>query len=322
MDKAALVGTALYVGGTLLNAYADLENRANCKRAKAFSNMRVIKDEKRLKNDLNTNGIFVLDDVLTPKELSVVSQELKALDLHFEAQNKEYSETRQDRVIWVRNHVSVEQHKKEMMQRGVLEQGSLEKVLSKILSKNDHQLTKGGLSRALDILQSIANTLVECQYTSMDLVVPMNAQLAAYSRGGGYLAHRDTCNSSVYELGLYQYFLLRRYRRRRFTAILYLNIDNDAENSNFESIDSSNSHESSSSTTDSSWNIHTDGGALRCFIGAAPSDVEGVSAAVVRDIAPTGGRLVIFDSSKTLHQVLPMFSDRNRIALTIWIEEK
>ena len=65
---------------------------------------------------------------------------------------------------------------------------------------------------------------------------------------------------------------------RRLTAILYCNSD---------------------------WDLPEDGGALRCFLGAQANDDIGVTATCVRDISPQGGRLVLFDSQKILHQVLP-----------------
>ena len=53
-----------------------------------------------------------------------------------------------------------------------------------------------------------------------------------------------------------------------------------------------------------------DGGALRCWIkGREPFDV-----------APVGGRLVIFDSGAVEHAVLAASADR--VALTVWINRE
>ena len=76
---------------------------------------------------------------------------------------------------------------------------------------------------------------------------------------------------------------LSDYRGRALTAILYLNDD---------------------------WSVDRDGGALRCWIkGREPFDV-----------APTGGRLVIFDSGTVEHAVLAASADR--VALTVWINRE
>lgn len=57
---------------------------------------------------------------------------------------------------------------------------------------------------------------------------------------------------------------------------------------------------------------HRDGGCLRCFVGAEPDDEYGTTAKVVRDVAPVGGRLVMFRSRDLLHEVRPTKSDKAR----------
>lgn len=71
----------------------------------------------------------------------------------------------------------------------------------------------------------------------------------------------------------------RQANPRRLTAILYLN---------------------------PGWDITRYGGALRTF----PCDGD------PRDIAPLGGRLVLFDSCEVAHEVLPAFAPR--MAITLW----
>eukprot|EP00405_Crypthecodinium_cohnii_P042156 CAMPEP_0206562430 /NCGR_PEP_ID=MMETSP0325_2-20121206/22227_1 /ASSEMBLY_ACC=CAM_ASM_000347 /TAXON_ID=2866 /ORGANISM="Crypthecodinium cohnii, Strain Seligo" /LENGTH=344 /DNA_ID=CAMNT_0054064605 /DNA_START=312 /DNA_END=1342 /DNA_ORIENTATION=+ len=53
----------------------------------------------------------------------------------------------------------------------------------------------------------------------------------------------------------------------------------------------------------------SEGGALRCHLGGASSND-------VLDVLPAGGQLVIFDSRRLLHEVLP--TSERRLALTIW----
>lgn len=106
------------------------------------------------------------------------------------------------------------------------------------------------------------------------LVVPRQCQLAVY-RGDGqasYVRHLDQCPDSMYDLGLLEYWRLQDYRRRRLTAILYLN---DPERSAAE------------------------GGTLRCWV---PNVEDGFDAPV--DIVPQGGTLVIFDSTRYVQWIM------------------
>lgn len=51
---------------------------------------------------------------------------------------------------------------------------------------------------------------------------------------------------------------------------------------------------------------------MRCFLGAKKDDIVGDTATEVLDIIPKGGRMVIFDSTSILHEVLPT-SDRRMV---------
>ena len=114
--------------------------------------------------------------------------------------------------------------------------------------------------------------------------MPRQCQLARYtSRGKGYDRHLDRCALDVYELGLLEWLRLSDYRGRALTAILYLNDD---------------------------WSVDRDGGALRCWIGEREPF----------DVAPVGGRLVIFDAGAVEHAVLAASADR--VALTVWINRE
>jgi SM-20-related protein len=60
-----------------------------------------------------------------------------------------------------------------------------------------------------------------------------------------------------------------------------------------------------------------DSGHLRIYLNADVNDVTGKSATSIRDIAPNGGRMVIFDSKKILHEVCP--THQRRLAITCWV---
>jgi len=112
-------------------------------------------------------------------------------------------------------------------------------------------------------------------------VVPRQCQLARYLPDGSvYVRHLDRCESTLAEMGLLGWLRSSDYRHRTVTAILYLN--------------------------SSKWES---GGNLRCF---DKDDDDSVT-----DVIPTGGTLILFDSSKVEHLVQPSTSDR--YALTCWI---
>eukprot|EP00908_Phaeocystis_cordata_P010339 Transcript_2119.p1 GENE.Transcript_2119~~Transcript_2119.p1 ORF type:complete len:404 (-),score=107.84 Transcript_2119:132-1250(-) len=61
-------------------------------------------------------------------------------------------------------------------------------------------------------------------------------------------------------------------------------------------------------------------GSLVLYLDAAPSDESGRTATSVLEILPVGGRLVIFDSRRVLHEVRPHTRlDVDRLAMTLWI---
>lgn len=77
------------------------------------------------------------------------------------------------------------------------------------------------------------------------------------------------------------------------------------------------SHASRTVIPSKDWHIQSDGGALRCFLDADLSDDTGETATEILDVAPAGGRAVIFQSRKLLHAVQPTW--RSRFAMTAWI---
>ena len=89
---------------------------------------------------------------------------------------------------------------------------------------------------------------------------------------------------------------------REVSAILYLNKWSVSEN------DSENDGHSHSQH----------GGELVLYLGAANDDVSGRSSSRRLLITPIGGRLVLFDSRRMLHEVLPHTSASPRVALTCW----
>ncbi|CAK0842415.1 unnamed protein product [Prorocentrum cordatum] len=120
---------------------------------------------------------------------------------------------------------------------------------------------------------------------------PRRCMAACYEGGAFYTPHRDNdLDPSTGELK----------NRRALTAIFYAN--------------------------DPDWTIEQ-GGALRCHPNVGPAagsaqplkpsqEVPMPEAAGAVDILPSGGRVVLFDSRRLLHEVLPA-KDR-RWAISVW----
>lgn len=196
---------------------------------------------------LEENGIVVLHNVLDKQKLGLARHAIRNLSDKFQDSDNE-AEVRQDQVVFVHPNTN-------------------------------------GLEDCVHLVRGVASELETHQYTvSEEHLVPRQCQLALY-RGDGqsvYNKHLDTCDSTIFELGLLEWLRLSDYRHRVCTVILYLN---DAERTIEE------------------------GGALQCWLPQSPScSIE---------IPPVGGTMVIFQSNLIPHTVLPSSTDR--FALTCWI---
>lgn len=86
--------------------------------------------------------------------------------------------------------------------------------------------------------------------------------------------------------------------------------------------------------TNVGWDAAAQGGCLRLYhpsatAAAIAAEQRGESRSAIQklsahapsiDVAPVAGRIVIFDSAKQLHEVLPTTSGAERLALTLWVE--
>mmetsp|Transcript_3450 Transcript_3450/g.8995 ORF Transcript_3450/g.8995 Transcript_3450/m.8995 type:complete len:346 (-) Transcript_3450:49-1086(-) len=165
------------------------------------------------------------------------------------------------------------------------------------------------LAHCIDLIRGVAFALETWDYSrSSSHRVPLQCQLALYrgDRKSGYARHLDRCRATLEDLGVMEWLRLSDYRSRAVTAILYLNDPGRTP---------------------------ADGGALRCWLrtdnegdrdcsndtGNHKQDDEskGGTFAPPIDVQPTGGTLLIFDSDRLEHMVLP--SSKDRYALTVWV---
>jgi hypothetical protein len=113
----------------------------------------------------------------------------------------------------------------------------------------------------------------------------------------GYVRHLDRCTLSISEMGLLGWLRASDYRHRVITAILYLNSPTWNSGGELRLFDYNNNNTATTSIDD---------------------DVSSGSDNYL-DILPTGGKLILFDSSKVEHQVLASHvGGEDRYALTCW----
>ncbi|GFH52473.1 hypothetical protein CTEN210_08949 [Chaetoceros tenuissimus] len=159
-----------------------------------------------------------------------------------------------------------------------------------VIRESDAKFQHGhdSLIHCIKLLRGVPYLLDRFQYNvSSSFNVPKQCQLSRYISDGqlyGYKRHLDRCTESLSEMGLLGWLRASDYRHRSVTCILYLNSPD--------------------------WNS---GGNLRCYRGKETVEER----ETFTDVNPTGGTLIIFDSEKVEHEVLP--STKDRYALTLWI---
>lgn len=186
--------------------------------------------------------------------------------------------------------------------------------------------------RASHTLRSNGNSETLIAQTEEALLLPSKVMVSVYDGGdASYQPHRDgqpapswrdlvQCAKEVvgqtstmgWRAGAHAMSLsYQRFRseqnHRAYTAILYLNPP--PGNADPDSV--LNIHGAWE------WPVASVGGALRCHVDAAPDDFTGTTANDIMDIAPSGGRCVVFPSRETLHSVQP--TKARRLAMTAWI---
>jgi hypothetical protein len=263
----------------------DAEAPSNC----AFEASSGIIKEHHVR-ELEKKGVVIIRDALGPAAVLAARKDICDFrdggSSNFILSGND-DDVRQDKVAWIKDNIN-----------------------SRTAECQSSDAPKLGedLARCIRLVRGIANALEKMEYTgSFTHKVPRECQLAMY-RGDGlasYERHLDRCISSLEELGLLEWLRLSDYRGRSITAILYLNAPDRPVR---------------------------DGGALRCWVARdgtshassiddddkdqKPDDLDSRFSAPF-DVQPTGGTLIIFQSDKVEHMVLPSVEDR--YALTSWV---
>jgi hypothetical protein len=237
--------------------------------------------------ELERNGIVVIPNAICPKTIRNVQHDIQSYRKMNELEKTINDEdVRQDVVAWIG-----EEEEEEAV--GIND------------SRHPH------LFHCVHLIRGIAHSLEQHSYRArrngspMEThhKVPRQCQLALYTgnENSGYSRHLDQCDQSIYELGLLEWLRLSDYRSRVITTILYLNEPDRPRSA---------------------------GGALRCWVAEQDegSDHKRGNDSDARewggflppfDISPIGGTLVIFQSDRVEHMVLPSTVDR--YALTNWV---
>jgi hypothetical protein len=213
---------------------------------------------------------------------------------------------------------------------GVVSGGSLS------LSIVDLHASGESLLHGQNILLGLGNSLLKCGFTGFNnpstkskesktiissLFVPDQVMLSLYSPSGSfYKRHLDAVSPSMfYSMGFVEWLKSYCYRVRVLSAILYLNSGepwngNEKNDGGCLRIYLNKDQESASRRYDDS--MINEVATNNEFYPIKKSNKDKGKEAYI-DIAPEGGRLVIFDSQTIFHEVLP--SNRKRHAISVWL---
>jgi 2OG-Fe(II) oxygenase superfamily len=259
-----------------------------------------------LVSELERNGIIVIPNAISLSALQAARDDIRAYQLAGDDKNAKSAATteigfhastndndvRQDTIAWIR-------------------ECNPESYDTMDSASSDVSLGKG-LNFCIRFVRGISNALEQQGYVaSRHHLVPRQCQLAIYTGDGraSYARHLDQCHATVAELGLLEWWRLSDYRERCITVILYLNAPDRP---------------------------HSHGGALRCWVAQLEPNTKHDQSVDLKtlqwnrrniadcrtfapsfDIQPVGGTLIIFQSDRVDHQVLPSTVDR--FALTNWV---
>ena len=162
------------------------------------------------------------------------------------------------------------------------------------------ELRSGGEVEQLDVPRNVMASVYEGPPPSSASSSSMSSSSPS-SPSVGYRPHRDHAPPSDDDM-FWCWKSDREQSERRITAIVYINPWGEGWEE------------------EGGGEGNRNGGGLRIFVGADKGDDDGGTAREVVDVAPAGGRLVLFDSRSTLHAVEPVTRPgARRFALSCWV---
>lgn len=349
--------------GTLFSIHmlSDVWERECPTAAAAHSTSRLALGQEQL-DRLRLDGYIVVDGCLSTPELEAARAECRSMKRNgaFDPTDQHAAAVRTDRVAWVREGYGGPGAQPEA---GVLAALRALRSVAHLLEGGSGgagwvgftepqllppQADVGTLRTAAP--PATAPSLVRLEPTApRALGVPLSCQLACYSPraeadeeaqasgGARYVPHRDGFASLPLSS---RAILLPSVAAREVTAILYLTdteawlaaggaaggagggVGGDVGGGGVEPGGSGGG----SGDTCAILPGGGDNGDLVLFLGACSSDTTGATASRVVRIAPLGGRLVLFDARRVLHEVRPhnrvhvgTGAPVDRLALTVWV---
>jgi hypothetical protein len=275
--KSLLYGLSTSLGGFCLgglfyvSSLSSTAGRESPENAKNHGQPRPLLVTQTLMDDYKRDGVMVIDNVLTDKELKAARDEVNTMmtKKQFILNENDDTNVRTDIVF----------------------------SISETFCRHQKAVIGPDLLLALRCARAIPHELLALGINSATFGVPFVNQLACYGRTGFYIPHRDAPElfNDLHRHPL-QWLLQPGMNERQVTIILYLN---DLE-------------------WDSMAGGAIDSGHLKCYLHTDCTDMTGVSASSVLSIKPVGGRMVVFDSKRVLHEVCPSHS-KHRLAITVWV---
>jgi hypothetical protein len=239
--------------------------------------------------EFERNNVVVIDNVLSMSDLRFTRDNIQSLSRHMDVSSNDDS-VRQDMILSIRES-----------------------------DTDDH----GGehcdsLIHCIKLLRGIPYLLGRFSYSvSHSYKVPQQCQLARYRPDGSiYVRHLDRCTSTIDEMGLLGWLRASDQRCRVVTAILYLNDPDWNGGGELRLFNGKDDGTGANDDNNTSKANETTGSTAKA-VGSTETSCGCSSAQHYSDIIPSGGRLILFDSSKVEHQVLASHKEA-RFALTCW----
>lgn len=297
---------AVYFDMTVMDSWRYMRNCTSPRQARAHD-VRLVRPTLSAAaiTHLRRKGYVVVDDALTDAEVTAARNDAEDLD-GFGSTWQHGDAVRTDSILWWSEDGLGEQSPRLGLAVALRR---LRGLASELVASPSTVEVEAGCSPK----QSMEGGWDGFDVARHDVIlgVPLVCQLARYeaqSPNGPpprYHPHRDGLSPALVPRWSLRAFEKAGTSAREVSAILYLNRAGDFSGTN----DTGSAGERQG---------NDQGGELMLYLSANDLDVTGNSAMKTLRVNPIGGRLVLFDSRRVLHEVLPHTAAAPRLALTCW----
>jgi hypothetical protein len=257
---------------------------------------------------LRERGFAIVDNWLSEATVADVRASLKSSHLEFRPTGQSVTSTRADRILWLNENGKLRAPQNapplpSALRTAVLALKSIAWELQEaLISEAPSSRSDGAVAAERERLEVPRNVMA-----SVYEGPPLNGAVHELGDLVGYRPHRDHAPPADDDV-FWCWKSDREQSERRFTAIAYFNPSGEGW------------EEEEGEGSSAGDLVNRNGGSLRIFVGADRRDDDGTTASEVVDVAPRGGRLVLFDSRTVLHAVTPVTEQgAQRFALSCWI---